>query len=112
MATGTRLGTRIRRARELKRLSQDQLGDALGISRSAVNAWENGRARPRNISVLEEVLGTDLTSDEPEDEVYTDPVERAIWEEPRLPRSEKIFLIEQLRARRREHVPRAHEPPA
>jgi len=55
------LGKAIRRARERKRMSQKELGDAIGRSRSAVNAWENGRAVPANsIGALEDVLGVDL----------------------------------------------------
>src|SRR5215469_18427609 len=60
-----RIGTRIRRARERKRLSQADLAGRLGVSRSAVNAWENDRAWPQNsIGALEEILG--ITLDEPE----------------------------------------------
>lgn len=56
MATG--LGTRIKRARERKRLTQQQLADALGRSVRAVNDWENDRTSPRSdIGALEEVLG-------------------------------------------------------
>lgn len=62
MATDRQLGTRIKRARERKRLSQQELADALGVSRSAVNAWETGRAYPRSaIGALEDVLGIDLS---------------------------------------------------
>ncbi len=58
MAADTRIGTKIRRARERKRMSQQDLADVLGVSRSAVNAWERGRAHPRSsIGALEEVLG-------------------------------------------------------
>lgn len=58
------LGLRIRRARERKLMSQDDLAAAIGKSRSAVNAWENGRAYPCNsIGALEAVLDLDLTGD-------------------------------------------------
>jgi transcriptional regulator with XRE-family HTH domain len=61
MAADPSLGTRIRRARERKRMSQQQLADALGVSRGAVNAWENDRARPASsIGALEDILGIGL----------------------------------------------------
>jgi ribosome-binding protein aMBF1 (putative translation factor) len=54
-------------------MSQQQLADAIGASRSTVNAWENDRARPRYESAvirdLEAVLGVSLTEDtDPEEE--------------------------------------------
>ena len=63
MATDSPIGTKIRRARERKRMSQDELAAAVGVSRSAVNAWENDRAYPRNsVGALEDILGIDLYS--------------------------------------------------
>lgn len=60
------IGTRIRRARERLRMSQADLADALKVSRSAVNAWENNRAVPQSsIGALEEILRIDLTSEQP-----------------------------------------------
>jgi len=57
MAPATRIGTRIRRAMERKRMNQFELAEALGVSRSAVNAWINDRAWPRgSIGALEEIL--------------------------------------------------------
>src|SRR5215469_774401 len=58
------IGPKIRRARERKRMRQQDLADALGVSRTTVDAWENGRAYPRSsIGALEHVLGIGL--DEP-----------------------------------------------
>jgi transcriptional regulator with XRE-family HTH domain len=52
------LGMRIRRARERKRLSQEDLATAVGASVRAVGDWENDRRKPRNrLGALEEVLG-------------------------------------------------------
>lgn len=60
------LGTRIKRARERARLSQEELATAVGASRRAVGDWENDRRRPRNrLGALEDVLGVRL-DDEPE----------------------------------------------
>ena len=66
MLTASELGTRIRRARERKRWTQQQLADALGVSVRAIGNWERDEAVPRNtIGALEELLGVDLTNDEP-----------------------------------------------
>ena len=62
------LGTRIRRARERARLSQEELAKLAGASVRAVGDWENDRRKPRNrLGVLEDVLGVSL-DDEPEPE--------------------------------------------
>jgi transcriptional regulator with XRE-family HTH domain len=61
MATDMPIGTRIRRARERKRMRQADLAAALGVSRQTVDAWENDRAYPRSsIGALEEILGVTL----------------------------------------------------
>ncbi len=113
MATDRELGTRIKRARERLRWRQIDLAKALSVDVKTVGNWERGQTIPRNrIGAIEETLGVEITESGPEDEVYTDPVELAIWEDPRLPRDERRAFIAQLRARRMENVPRAHEPPA
>lgn len=64
-----RIGRKIRRAMERKRLDQGDVAEALGVSRSAVNAWINNRAWPANsIGALEELLDVELddAEDEPE----------------------------------------------
>lgn len=68
MATEPAIGTRIRRARERKRWSQQRLADELHVNRKTVDNWENGRTEPRSsIGALEEVLGVRLDgADEPE----------------------------------------------
>lgn len=59
------LGTRIRRARERVRLSQEGLARAVGASVRAVGDWENDRRKPRNrLGALEEVLGVSLDDEE------------------------------------------------
>lgn len=66
MAPPARIGTKIRRARERKRMSQAEAAKALGVSRSAVNAWENDRAYPQSsIGALEDLYGITI-DDEPE----------------------------------------------
>jgi transcriptional regulator with XRE-family HTH domain len=61
------LGTRIRRARERMRWTQQQLADALStperrVALRSVGSWERGETVPRNsIGALEEVLHIDLS---------------------------------------------------
>jgi transcriptional regulator with XRE-family HTH domain len=102
MAPQPRIGTRLRRAIERKRMDQADVARALGVSRSAVNAWVCDRAYPRSaIGALEALLDVDLTSPEG-GEVYTDAAELAIWDLPEdeLTEDEKRDLIAKLRAAR------------
>jgi transcriptional regulator with XRE-family HTH domain len=109
MAPQPRIGTRLRRAIERKRMDQADVARALGVSRSAVNAWVNDRTYPRNaIGALEALLDVDLTSPEG-GEVYTDAHELAIWEDESLPEDERRELIADLRERRRRHDRRKHD---
>jgi transcriptional regulator with XRE-family HTH domain len=106
VATDPRLGTRIKRARELRRWSQQRLADAIGVNRKTIDNWENGRTYPRSsIGALEGVLGP-LTGEE---EVYTDPAERALWEDGSLTEDDRRDLIEELRARRGRRDRRKHD---
>lgn len=64
MATETRIGTKIKRAREDLRWTQQQLADAIGVNRKTVDNWENNRTYPRSsIGALERALGVALTAD-------------------------------------------------
>lgn len=103
MAATPRIGTMIRRARERKRMSQKDLAKALGVSRSAVNAWENDRAWPQNsIGALEQILGISLDgADAPHGElVAEDEWERSVLSDPDLPYEVKRALIVDSRAAR------------
>ena len=44
MSTPEEIGTRIRTVRRERGLTQDELADQVGVSRSAVAQWETGRA--------------------------------------------------------------------
>ncbi len=62
MATEPAIGTRIKRARERLRWSQQRLADELKVNRKTVDNWENGRTEPKSsIGALEEVLGVSLS---------------------------------------------------
>lgn len=68
MATDTRIGTRIARRRHVLGWTQQQLADAVGVSKSTVANWERGKHFPqRYIGKVESVLGIELTAmpDEP-----------------------------------------------
>lgn len=61
-----RVGTAIQRARQRKRMTQQELADLLGVSKTTVTNWETGTHYPqRYIGAVEEVL--DVTLPEPED---------------------------------------------
>jgi transcriptional regulator with XRE-family HTH domain len=81
MATEPRLGTRIRRARERRRWTQQQLADRIGVNRKTVDNWENDRSAPRNsIGVLEEALGVSLGPGEPDGESLATQMRRKLGE--------------------------------
>lgn len=85
-------------------MDQIQLAEALGVSRSAVNAWINDRAYPMNsIGALEDLLGVDLTGDG-QAEVYTDPEEAALWALDRFSEDDRRKFIAALRAARRDRA--------
>jgi transcriptional regulator with XRE-family HTH domain len=55
MASAERYGTQIKRARERRHLTQQELADRLGVDRKTVDNWENSRTFPRNrVGALEE----------------------------------------------------------
>jgi transcriptional regulator with XRE-family HTH domain len=101
MATGDpHLGTKIKRARERKRWTQQQLADAVGRNVKTVNNWETGRTEPASsLGAIEEVLGVNL-SDGTGVEIYADPDEAEIWALTQFSPSERRALIEALRRAR------------
>lgn len=104
MATDLPLGTRIRRARERKRWTQQQLADALNVDRKTVDNWENGRTRPRSsIGAIETALDVNL-SGEPDAGTSMDPEEQRLWDllqdDPNLDDAGRRRLMENYRQNR------------
>jgi transcriptional regulator with XRE-family HTH domain len=62
MSTPQEIGTRIRTARRQRGLTQDQLADQVGVSRSAVAQWETGRTGQvtGNLSRIAGALGINV----------------------------------------------------
>lgn len=52
-------GANIRRLRKQRKLTQDQLGDMVGVSRSTITQWERGWTTPRmgNVQILAGIFG-------------------------------------------------------
>ncbi len=64
------IGANIRRLREQRNLTQDELGNMVGASRSTITQWERGWTTPRmgNIQILAGIFGVttaDIIADEP-----------------------------------------------
>jgi transcriptional regulator with XRE-family HTH domain len=101
-----KLGTAIRRARNRRRWTQMQLAERAGVSVRTVGDWERGVKVPRNLTVVEDILGVRL--DEAEEE---DPTEQAIMA---LDAPERLRLdwVDQFRRAKREPARRSALPPA
>lgn len=68
------LGTRIRRARERKRMKRPELAAALGVSLKTIDNWENDRTNPRDsLGALGELLGEDFYKPEAESQAAIPP---------------------------------------
>lgn len=57
-----RFGDRLREARVAAGMTQEQLGFELGVTKSSVSAWENGRETPgfRLLDTLRQAVGRSL----------------------------------------------------
>lgn len=57
-----RFGDRLREARVAAGMTQEQLGFELGVTKSSVSAWENGRETPgfKLLDTLRQTLGRSL----------------------------------------------------
>lgn len=93
------MGDRIKERRKAMHLTQDELGEKLGVQKSAVAKWENGRVENIKRSTIQQmagILGCSPTylmgfDDTPE----LDDLEQKILEAYRLlPDNKKIALYE------------------
>lgn len=95
------IGLVIRRARERRHMTQQQLADAVGVSLRTVSNWELGRHVPKNrIGALEEVLGVALDGEPAQaaaDLTPTDEWEAGVLADPHLDGDTKRILIERSR---------------
>ena len=71
------LGQRIQKIRKEKGFSQEEIAEALGVSRQAVSKWENGISSPdtENLIALAALLGVDIS------ELVSEPEGKASVEE-------------------------------
>ena len=61
------LGLQVKRARERLRMTQAELGNAVGVTQKTIDNWEHDRSYPKSsIGALEEVLGVPLGEQPPE----------------------------------------------
>ena len=77
--TPEELGTLIRRARQRRRWTQLQFAERAGVSVRTVGDWERGAKAPRNRTVVEDVLGVSLNSEQEAQFVPADDDEARIW---------------------------------
>lgn len=72
MAADPAIGTRIKKRRQVLDMTQQDLADALSVSKSTVANWETGKHFPlRYLGKVEQVLGISL--DEADDELEIPP---------------------------------------
>jgi len=82
MAPKPRIGTRIKRARERLRMSQEELAEAVGVHRVTISQWEADGAYPRSsIGALEDVLGISLDDGDSAPELVSDELRALIYRE-------------------------------
>lgn len=73
------IGENIRKFRKIKIMSQEQLAEALGISRQSVSKWETGAALPDtdNLIKVASVLGVSVEDLSQERLIHTLAIPRA-----------------------------------
>ena len=78
MADAGTIGTRIARRRQALRMTQEDLAQAVGVTKSSVANWESGKHFPqRKQGAVEHVLGISL-EDDPHQEVAYDRVRERV----------------------------------
>ncbi len=58
--TNQTLGQLIRARRRDRKWTQDDLGEALGVSKASVCGWEKGKFRPRDVRLVSRVLSISI----------------------------------------------------
>lgn len=108
------LGLVIRRARERRRMTQQQLADAAGVSLRTVSNWELGHHVPRNrTGVLEDILGISLGGEPQAPAIVPEyEWERLLLLDETLPYAERVQIIEVTRRARAEGAPAPVPRPA
>ena len=68
-------GERLKYLRQLRNITQDQLGEKLGIIKQNISLWENGRKSVpvKYYTILEELFGDEIFEEEPEEQKNTAP---------------------------------------
>ena len=97
------IGARIRRLREARRWTQEQLADLLEVSTKTVSNWETGRNDPRSsLGALREVFGRQFDAGDEVPVGNGDAVEQAIrasglreWRQDAVLSTYKRHLYEQ-----------------
>jgi transcriptional regulator with XRE-family HTH domain len=108
MPARPKIGAQIRRARQLLNMRQQDLADKLGVSRSAVDGWENNRSYPqRNLARLEQLLGVRFDGTPMPRVIPQNEWQRLILEDETLPLDERIQIIQ---IAQRHHPAVAPEP--
>lgn len=101
MAADPHIGTRIRKRRQVLRMTQDGLAAELGVSKSTVANWERGKHFPlRYLGAIEDVLGVSLdggTAPETEPETEWERWERSVLTNPHLPRDVAEAMVRDAR---------------
>lgn len=107
MDTDTAIGTKIKKRRQVLRLTQQELAATLGVSKSTVANWERGKHFPlRYLGAVESVLGISLDGEPPAvpELTPTDEWEASVLADRDLPEQWKISLVRESRAARAEYV--------
>ncbi|HFI0120509.1 TPA: XRE family transcriptional regulator [Streptococcus suis] len=66
-------GKCLKKRREIKKLTQSEIADKLGVNRSSYNSWESGRAKPnqKNLLLLSKILDVETSYFESEYHIVT-----------------------------------------
>lgn len=63
MKTQSLFSTRLKMLRKQKQLTQQELGDVLGVTQTTCAKWENGRTEPTLENVIKLAIFLDTTTD-------------------------------------------------